>query len=269
MRLVHAFTDTQTPKMQHGDDEDPGTMGPSALLSNRVSRPPLPLLSQHDYPHVKYWEKKVWRTFAGARKDTSELQIKSSSRGGTRSSKGENVMMLYIEDANGVPVDGNIAGDIREFARSIWRSLYERGMAPTTWGNARMEVHEEYFREMETEYPVLRLCSHHWKANAIATAIYSQWYKIYKKPIPCSDNSNGNDGEGSSNNNNSNNSDDETGDVSDGPPRKKSKATTIVDDDIPLTLPESPRSDLDVQCVDNGSSSRPRTALKDPLYVAT
>ena len=40
----------------------------------------------------------------------SDVQIKTGSCGGTRSSKGKNVKMIYIEDANGVTIDGNIAG---------------------------------------------------------------------------------------------------------------------------------------------------------------
>jgi hypothetical protein len=68
---------------------------------------------------VKYWDKNTWKSVAGSRKDTSEVQTKNGSRGGTRSSKGENVMMLCIEDANGTPIDGNTASGMRELARSI------------------------------------------------------------------------------------------------------------------------------------------------------
>ena len=240
MRLVNMFTDAQAAKMQYGD-ENYG----SRSMSNKVSTAAHPPLSHLDYPRVKYWDKNVWKSVAGNRKNTSELQIKTSCRGGTRSSKGENVMMLYIEDENGVPVDGTITGGMRELARSIWRSLYERGLAPETWGQATKDIRDEYFREMESEYHVLRLCDNHWKANALATAIYSQWHKTYYK-------------------------DDEEGDGSDGPPKKKSKRTVVVDDNTPLTLPDSPRPNLDVQDTeDNASSSRHGTALMDPLYVPT
>jgi hypothetical protein len=249
-----------------------------------------PPLSPLDYLLVKYWDKNTWKSVAGSRKDTSEVQTKNGSRGGTRSSKGENIMMLYIEDANGTPIDGNTASGMRELARSIWRSMYERGIAPETWGQATKEVRMEYSQEMESEYHVLRLCNNHWKANALATAIYSQWYRTYDKkmkPSPDSDRSSEGD------NCDGNNSDDDTGDVSDGPPRKKTKTTTIVNDDTYFTLPEtknhtdnegtsiyailtdandrtdSSRSNLDVQCVeDNRSSSHPRTALRDPLYIS-
>jgi hypothetical protein len=144
---------------------------------------------------------------------------------------------------------------------------------------------------MESEYPILRLCNNHWKANAVATAIYSQWYRTYdKKMKPCQDNDNSN-GDDSSN---GNNSDDDPGDGSNGPPRKKARTMTVVDDDAHFTLPEietdadnqgtfinriytdannsteSSRSNSGVQHMeDNGSSSRHGMALKDPLYVTT
>ena len=165
----------------------------------------------------------------------SEVQTKSSSHGGTRSSKGKNVMMLYIEDANGKPIDGNIAGGMRELARSIWRSFYEQGIAPETWGQATMEVRDEYCQEMESKYPVLRFCDNHWKANAIATAIYSQWHQTYNRKMkPCLDNNSSSEGDGSD----GNNSDNDACNRSDGPPRKKARTTIVVDDDMLLTLPE-------------------------------
>jgi hypothetical protein len=100
-------------------------MGSSVLSSNQTSSAIHPPLSQLDYPQVRYWDRKVWKDVTSTRKDTSEVHTKNGSCGGTRSSMGENVMMLYIEDANGKPVDGSIAGAMRELARSIWRSLYK------------------------------------------------------------------------------------------------------------------------------------------------
>ena len=261
MRLVLTFTDAQTAKMKRDNDEDSGIKGSSTF--NQLSSANPPPLSQLDYPLVKYWERKVWKNIAGTRKDTSEVQTKNGSRGGTRSSKGENVMMLYIEDANGMPVDGNVACGMRELARSIWRSLYERGITPETWGQSTKEVREEFCREMESEYNVLRLCDNHWKANTLATAIYSQWYRTYnKKHRP--DNNNGSDGDSS-------NSEDDAHNGSDGPPRKKSRVMTVIDDDT-LFMPSEPDIHVDnegtsVSTIPMDASSHHRTVLKDPLYV--
>jgi hypothetical protein len=36
---------------------------------------------------------------------------------------------------------------------------------------------------MEKEWTVLHYCDNHWKANAITTLIYSQWYHTYNKKM--------------------------------------------------------------------------------------
>jgi hypothetical protein len=40
---------------------------------------------------------------------------------------------------------------------------------------------------MEERFPVLQFCDNHWKAQAIATANYSQWYKYHKAKMEASE----------------------------------------------------------------------------------
>lgn len=140
-----------------------------------------PLYSQTEYPHIKYWTKQQWRENENSTKDASDLLDKEKTRGGTRSAKGENVMMLYIEHKDGTPVDGRMAAEIREHARMVWKDLYQRGKAPEKWTDAPRDVREQYFCEMEGRWEVLRYCDNHWKANKLATALYSVWYNQYHK----------------------------------------------------------------------------------------
>jgi hypothetical protein len=138
--------------------------------------------SQSDYPLIKYWTKQQWKDYENNNKDASDiLEVKEKTRGGTRCAKGENVMMLYIEHEDGTPIDGSMAAQIREHARLIWKDLYHRGKAPEKWTDASREVREEYFREMEERWEVLRYSDDHWKANKLATALYSIWYNQYYK----------------------------------------------------------------------------------------
>lgn len=165
------------------DSDELPVAASASLLSSKFSLPTANLspLVQTDYPRVKFWNKLEWKNFENARKDSTGIEAKSTGRGGTRSAKGENVMMLYIEDANGLPVNGAIAGAIREFARSIWRGFYSLGVAPEKWGDAMQEVRDKYCNEMENSFEVLRYCANHWKAHAVATVIYSQWYHTFDK----------------------------------------------------------------------------------------
>jgi hypothetical protein len=100
--------------------------------------PPPP--SRSDYPHIKFWLKREWKEYKTAQEDSSQFGNARGSQGGTRSTKGKNVMMLYIEHEDGTPVDGTMASNIRDLARALWRDIYQSGHAPDTWGSATNEV---------------------------------------------------------------------------------------------------------------------------------
>ncbi len=48
------------------------------------------------------------------------------------------------------------------------------------WGAATQEVQDAYVRSMEEHFLVLQYCDNHWKAQAVATANYLQWYIHHK-----------------------------------------------------------------------------------------
>jgi hypothetical protein len=181
--LMSAYTEAIKQPPAQERDTLVGSSPSLEILPYGVLRPTMRLLSleQSDYPHVKYWTKSDWRKSENFRKDTSELETKGTGRGASRSSKGENVMMLYIEDENGSPVCGTLASEIRDLARSIWRGFYMRGVAPEKWGDASKEVRDEFCYEMESKFGVLRYCDNHWKVHTLATSIYSQWYRSFDK----------------------------------------------------------------------------------------
>jgi hypothetical protein len=105
--------------------------------------PPPP--SRLDYPHIKFWLKREWKEYKTAQEDSSQFGNARGSRGGTRSAKGENVMMLYIEHEDGTQVDGTMASNIRDLARVLWRDIYQSGYAPDTWGSATNEVRNNFY----------------------------------------------------------------------------------------------------------------------------
>src|SRR6266851_537960 len=100
---------------------------------------------------------------------------------------GENIRVQYVEHADSKIVDGGMATEIRDQARKIWQGFWSRRLAPRTWGAATHEVKDAFIRSMEEHIPVLQLCDNHWKAQAIATANYSQWYKYHKAKMEVSE----------------------------------------------------------------------------------
>jgi len=151
--------------------------------------------SQSQYPHIKFWTRQQWKEHENSTKDASDLlDNKDKMHRGTRSAKGENVMMLYMEHLNGMPIDGNMAAQIREHARMIWKDLYQQGIAPEKWTDVSRDVHEEYLHEMEGRWEVLRYCDNHWKASKLAMTLYSIWYNKYHKKATKSQNNNVHEG---------------------------------------------------------------------------
>ena len=143
------------------------------------SNPNVPL-KQSDYPKVNFWNRCDWTSFQNKMK-VDESKMAASVRGRSRASKGINVMMLYVESEDGVPVNGDTAYHIRNMAKSFWDGLGDN--APARWGQATLQVKSDYCRQMVTWFPDLRLCSCDWKASNIATDFYGSWYKGWLKKL--------------------------------------------------------------------------------------
>ena len=141
----------------------------------------LPKLEDSDFPLVRFWYKMSWKTHNEGKKDTTELGASSGQQGSTCAAQGEIVNLLFIENADGTPITGTLAAEMREHARSIWRGLHKKNAAPEKWGDASNEIREQYYYEMESKFYLLRLCDNHWKSQAIATGICSQWYGYFVK----------------------------------------------------------------------------------------
>jgi len=84
--------------------------------------------------------------------------------------------MRYVELEDGTVINGDRAGEIRKFARSIWVSFSKKGPPPSKWGQADIEMRKTYCKEMGHRFPELTYCDLDWKAEQIATDNYPSWY---------------------------------------------------------------------------------------------
>jgi hypothetical protein len=89
--------------------------------------------------------------------------------------------MLYVEDENGVVVDGAVASDIRKSARSTWVHIANTYGAPPKWGDAGIKIAQVYREQMYSRFPMLQLCELDWKVDLIATDNYPSWYTHFVK----------------------------------------------------------------------------------------
>jgi hypothetical protein len=136
---------------------------------------------------VTFWFKKDWidwtdqKTAERATETMAERTAESSRKGkGKGKGKGRgppgiNVSMRYVQDAEGVVIDGYRASDIRGYARLIWDKFSSSGRAPKTWSKASLDVASDYQDQMCRHFPELALCDSNWKADKIATDNYPNW----------------------------------------------------------------------------------------------
>jgi hypothetical protein len=127
-----------------------------------------------NYPNVKFWTKRQW-TESSSDKVTDAL-AGSHARGRGGAAQGINVAMHYVELEDGTVINGDRAGEIRKFARSIWVSFSKKGHPPSKWGQADIEMRKSYCNEMGNRFPELTYCDFDWKAEQVATDNYPSWY---------------------------------------------------------------------------------------------
>src|SRR6202050_4653275 len=58
----------------------------------------------------------------------------------------------------------------------IFFELKQHNIAPLSWGVASTAITKLYHHEMANQIPELLYCAGHWKADWIASKIYSSWY---------------------------------------------------------------------------------------------
>jgi hypothetical protein len=162
-------------KRPRPDDMDSLTPLQSHLDNGGQHSTTPPPLSRANFPRVRFWTKEEWRASKITRKDTSEIDDTDNAPGG---------LTTYFEMEDGMPAPRTMAASIRKTARSIWIGLFERGKAPTKWGQVSREAEDEYIDGLEKRWPILRFCEDHWKAIQIATSNYSQWYSYQSSKAP-------------------------------------------------------------------------------------
>ena len=133
-----------------------------------------PLIA-NNYPAVKFWYK-------DQRFQEDERRKKHDEEHNVRRPKGrsseENVRFWFLENADGTTVARPIVSRLRAEAKAIWERMSKKyGSMNLPWTSVSTDRQLEFWIKLEREYPFLRLCAHHYKANAIATSDYTHWYK--------------------------------------------------------------------------------------------
>ena len=141
-------------------------------------------LTHSNYPKVRFWFRKDWINQKKEKLGVMKVNESSTTGDKGRGPMGVNVTLRYVEDEQGVVVDGFHASEMRKFARSIWNQLARAGKAPRSWGKAELDVAAHYRREMRCRFPELGLCEYDWKADQLATDNYPNWISNRLQEVP-------------------------------------------------------------------------------------
>ncbi|KAJ6586697.1 hypothetical protein B0H10DRAFT_2234221 [Mycena sp. CBHHK59/15] len=149
-----------------------------AGFSGLPSAPAIPALSQADYPAVNFLHAHEYRAHVDQSKGESN-RYGPKPRGSSRAAQGINVAMRYVEDANGVVVNGFRATEIRGLATKLFALLAANGAAPASWNKGSLELQSKFSAEICRKFPEMGLCENDWKVQHMATRMYSSWYRTH------------------------------------------------------------------------------------------
>ncbi|KAJ6557133.1 hypothetical protein B0H10DRAFT_1967393 [Mycena sp. CBHHK59/15] len=109
-----------------GQAPGPSDSGDVAVSGSRLGPvPSTPVLQRSDYPEIEFWHFHEYKNHLELTKGESNTDD-PKPRGSSRVAQGINVTMRYVQDANGVTIDGFRATAIRGlatklFAIAVWR----------------------------------------------------------------------------------------------------------------------------------------------------
>ncbi|KAG2045779.1 hypothetical protein BDR06DRAFT_977963 [Suillus hirtellus] len=83
--------------------------------------------------------------------------------------------LSYIVDEFGTVASANVQKSMRDYQRTVWKTLRTHGYAAPSWKCTDKMGKEFYYRCMREKFPQFRLCNNDWKAEAFAVHYYSQW----------------------------------------------------------------------------------------------
>ncbi|KAH8989749.1 hypothetical protein EDB92DRAFT_1817051 [Lactarius akahatsu] len=144
-----------------------------ATMTSAYSTGP-PALDPALHPLVTLW---TWRAFSKEAKARDEFQPTVNAEGEPES-KG----FWFLQQTDGSMVDIATVTRMRSASKKSWATMKNKYKTlPPTWMNFTPAMQMEFYLDIESQFPFLRLCEDHYKAQKIGTTDYSHWYKRIMK----------------------------------------------------------------------------------------
>ncbi|KAK6993137.1 hypothetical protein R3P38DRAFT_3223708 [Favolaschia claudopus] len=145
---------------------------PAFSPRNSLPDDPLRPLVHTQHPSVKFWQRGPWNNVLKPNGITGSPNTAPDGRIYTPTS------FLFAEDATGLPPTEDTVAGMKTAAPDIFTDLARQGLLPAAslgWSQAGYKAKSLFYASIEKRFPDLRLCSNNWKADWIATHMYSNW----------------------------------------------------------------------------------------------
>jgi len=126
-------------------------------------------LQRKDFPKVKHWTPDLWSPLRHHKGNTTPER-----------DTGVPTICLFWEDESGEIIPSARRGAVTRAARSFWQQKHEKGVRLDTLTNIGWDLLTDFRNTMESEFPWLRLCADHWKADQIWINHFSGWTPAVK-----------------------------------------------------------------------------------------
>ncbi|KAF4596936.1 hypothetical protein EYR40_007386 [Pleurotus pulmonarius] len=120
-------------------------------------------LHQQDYPHVRFWTA------------TSYRNREKNGFGKHTLAANESWTTMYLEDQNGKQADSGLRSSLNTFACGWWTAQDNAGKPPRIYSETDIATLQTFRHNLELEFPLLRLCEHHWKADEVWKQVFGMW----------------------------------------------------------------------------------------------
>lgn len=121
-------------------------------------------LKKKDFPKVKHWTPDTWRTLRHRKGDTRLEQA-----------TGVPTLCQFWEDELGEIIPSARRGAVTRAAQAFWQQKHNAGVRLDTLTNIGLDLLTDFRNTMENEFPWLRLCDDHWKADQLWINHFSNW----------------------------------------------------------------------------------------------
>jgi hypothetical protein len=92
----------------------------------------------------------------------------------------KNMSFWFLQNVDETMVDGKTATELWAKAKEIWAEMCkDHGPMGLPWKKIPAKQRVEFCIKLESKFPVLCLCTDHYKANTVTTSDYSHWYKSH------------------------------------------------------------------------------------------